>query len=41
MYVSAPGLAQQINNLHTQLQSAQLEVGTTLVEDKAKCLNEL
>ncbi|XP_024525026.1 AUGMIN subunit 3 [Selaginella moellendorffii] len=39
IYVSVPGLVQQVNNLQAELQSLQLELDNT--EDKAKCISEL
>ncbi|KAI5059234.1 hypothetical protein GOP47_0025553 [Adiantum capillus-veneris] len=41
VYVSAPGLVQQINNLQAELQHQKLELSTSLLEEKIKCINEL
>ncbi|KAJ7518051.1 hypothetical protein O6H91_21G052400 [Diphasiastrum complanatum] len=41
IYVSAPGLIQQLNHLQSDLQSLQTELDKSLAEDKAKCTNEL
>jgi HAUS augmin-like complex subunit 3 len=41
MYVSAPGLVQQILQLQTELQSLQDEVHHSLLQDKHQCLNNL
>ncbi|KAJ7516089.1 hypothetical protein O6H91_22G042600 [Diphasiastrum complanatum] len=41
IYVSAPGLIQQLNHLQSDLQSLQTELDKSLVQDKTKCIAEL
>nr|ATG71216.1 AUGMIN subunit3 [Callitropsis funebris] len=41
MYVSAPGIVQQIGSLQSDLMSLQLDLENSLAEDKNKCINEL
>lgn len=41
MYVSAPGLVHQINNLQSEVQYLQTELDSSLMEEKNKCINEL
>lgn len=41
MYVSAPGLVQQINQLQTELQTLRDEMHHSLLHDKHQCINDL
>eukprot|EP00250_Pteridium_aquilinum_P027577 c3524_g1_i1 orf=418-2268(-) len=41
IYVSAPGLVQQINNLQAESQFLKTELSSSLLEEKNKCINEL
>ncbi|KAH9302598.1 hypothetical protein KI387_014181, partial [Taxus chinensis] len=40
MYVSAPGIVQQIGSLQSDLMSLQSDLENSLAEDKSKCINE-
>eukprot|EP00252_Welwitschia_mirabilis_P002721 TRINITY_DN12682_c0_g1_i1.p1 TRINITY_DN12682_c0_g1~~TRINITY_DN12682_c0_g1_i1.p1 ORF type:complete len:658 (-),score=126.64 TRINITY_DN12682_c0_g1_i1:375-2348(-) len=41
MYVSAPGIVQQISSLQLDLQTLQSDLENSLAEDKSKCINDL
>ncbi|KAH7294529.1 hypothetical protein KP509_27G004800 [Ceratopteris richardii] len=41
IYVSAPGIVQQINSLNFESQHLKLELTTSLLDEKMKCINEL
>ncbi|XP_077247987.1 HAUS augmin-like complex subunit [Tasmannia lanceolata] len=41
MYVSAPGIVQQISTLHSDLLSLQSDLENSLPEDRNRCINEL
>ncbi|KAL5978753.1 AUGMIN subunit 3 [Asimina triloba] len=40
-YVSAPGIAQQVSSLHSDLLSLQLALENSIPEDRNRCINEL
>lgn len=41
MYVSAPGIVQQISSLQSDLKSLQSDLENSLAEDKHKCINDM